>query len=469
MLRSLLCVVIAASFSTGAIARSNADPVMLRWNQEVLDAIIENSQGPTVAARSIGIVYTAAYNAWSKFDEVALSTTSGGAHRRPLIERNDRNKRTAVSYAIHTAMADLFPKSKAQIDKAMRDLGYDPLNMSTDVDAPWGLGRFEALTLIRQRHQDGSNQLQNYLDTTGYRPVNDWNNVVDVEKWQPPVFKFPDGRAVQTSFLTPHWGHVTPFADVVVTDVELVPPAPRDSKKFISQAREVITYTENLNNLTKVIAEYWADGPGTATPPGHWCEITAWVIRRDGMGVDDSVKLLFMVGNSLMDSAIVCWHHKVKYDYVRPLTAIQYLFPDEEFIAFTGYETGMRRVKGKDWLPYQPLSFITPPFAEFPSGHSTFSMGAATILRLYTGSDHYGRSVTIPVGWSNHEKGVPTVPVTLSWETYSVTARQSAMSRLYGGIHFMDGNLEGARAGEMCAIAVYEKATALIDGTYTPP
>jgi hypothetical protein len=90
-------------------------------------------------------------------------------------------------------------------------------------------------------------------------------------------------------------------------------------------------------------------------------------------------------------------------------------------------------IDGGDWLPYQPATFPTPPFPEYPSGHSTFSAAGATILALFTGSDTFGGSVTIPAGSSTVEPGIsPRTDVTLSWPTFTAAANEAGISRRYG-------------------------------------
>jgi hypothetical protein len=116
-------------------------------------------------------------------------------------------------------------------------------------------------------------------------------------------------------------------------------------------------------------------------------------------------------------------------------------------------------MRGEEWRPYQPASFITPPFPEFVSGHSTFSAAAATVLARFTGSDAFGLSVTIAPGSSLIEPGLtPARPITLAWPTFSAAADEAGMSRRYGGIHFADGDLAGRALGRQVGGLVWERA-----------
>jgi hypothetical protein len=105
--------------------------------------------------------------------------------------------------------------------------------------------------------------------------------------------------------------------------------------------------------------------------------------------------------------------------------------------AWAGPHRGAAVIDGETWLPYQLPSFVTPPFYEYVSGHSTLSAAAAEVLRRFTGSDRFGHQATIPVGWSKAEPGtVPAKPVVLSWATFTDAADEAGISRRYGCIHF---------------------------------
>lgn len=127
-------------------------------------------------------------------------------------------------------------------------------------------------------------------------------------------------------------------------------------------------------------------------------------------------------------------------------------------------------IDGEAWMPYQPSNFQTPPFAEYVSGHSTFSMAAATVLEQFAGSDRYGACATFPAGWSKVEPGIaPAREVELCWDTFSSAAEEAGISRLYGGIHFRQANEEGLAMGRKIAEQVWMKAQQYFQGTMAPP
>jgi vanadium-dependent haloperoxidase-like protein len=226
-----------------------------------------------------------------------------------------------------------------------------------------------------------------------------------------------------------------------------------------------------LTDEQKMIAEYWADGPHSELPPGHWDLFAQFVSRRDHhgahkSGIDADVKLFFALTNAIFDAGICCWDNKRFFDSVRPITAIRYLFRGQRVRAWGGPYQGTRSMDGADWLPYQAPTFPTPAFPEYSSGHSTFSAAGAEILRLFTGSDRFGGWVTFPAGSSKFELGrVPAADMTLRWETFSDAANQAGLSRRYGGIHFEQGDLDGRAAGRLVARLTWAKAQSYIDGT----
>ena len=200
----------------------------------------------------------------------------------------------------------------------------------------------------------------------------------DADRWQP--LRLPSG-AVQ-AFATPHWYRVTPFA--LRSAAQFRPDGPtahvdaqgRPNQAYLRQVRETLRDSRQLDDRSKSIAAYWWDGPSTELPPGHWCLLAQYVSRRDHHSVDQDAKMFLALTGALLDASIAAWG---------------------------GPGRGTRPIRGEDWLPYQPAAVVTPPFAEYVSGHSTFSAAAAEVLASFTGSRQFGLSVTIPAAarcWS---------------------------------------------------------------------
>jgi membrane-associated phospholipid phosphatase len=407
------------------------------------------------------------YDAWAAYDKKARGTQLGKSLRRPSVEHTDQNKTEAISFAAYRALVDLFPTQKSSFDAFLISKGFDPNNTTTDTTTPAGVGNVACEAVLDFRHSDGSNQLGDlhagaYSDYSNYQPVNSSNQINDPNRWQPIQI----GTNVQ-KFITPFWGQVTPFALKSLKQYKLKPPAKFGTDAYLAQAEEVISYSAVLTDTTKVIAEYWADGPDSELPPGHWGLFATFVSNRDNHTIDEDVKMFFAMNSALLDASVWTWGIKREYDYVRPVTAIHYLFAGRNIKAWAGPNLGTQTILGQNWKPYQAASIVTPPFAEYVSGHSTFSAAAATVLKLYTGSDVFGHSITVPAGSSRVEPGlVPASNVTLSWATFTDAADEAGISRRHGGIHFIDADVEGRRVGKLIGVAALKKAGQLFGQSF---
>ena len=179
----------------------------------------------------------------------------------------------------------------------------------------------------------------------------------------------------------------------------------------------------------------------------------------------EDTKLFFALTNAIFDAGIVALDAKHAFDSVRPITAVPYLLHGQQIRAWGGPGKGTVTMDARFWIPYQPSTFPTPPFPEYVSGHSAFSAAVATILRLVTGSDLFGASVTFPAGSSKIEPGVtPSAPVALPWRTFTDAANEAGISRRYGGIHFRAGDLMGRAVGRIVAYQAWIKAQNLWNG-----
>jgi len=448
-----------------------ADTVVVVWDEALLAAVRANPPGPTIVARALAVLHTSMFDAWAAYDGTAVPTTARRGWRRPQAEATDANKVQAVSFAAYRAAVDLFPAEKARFDSVLRGLGYDPSDTSTDPATSSGVGNLAASGVLELRHRDGSNQLGDlhagaYSDYTGYQAVNTPTTVVDPNRWQPLTVVNSAGQAQTQVYTTPHWGNVIPFALTSGSALRPGPPATYPSQAYTDQAVEIITISAGLNDVQKVTAEYFADGPSSEFPPGHWALFGQFVSRRDAHSLDADVKMFFALGNALLDASICAWDAKRAYDSERPGTAIHFLFAGQTIQAWGGPFQGTRSIRGEDWQPYQLSTVRTPPFPEYFSGHSIFSASGAEILKSFTGSDTFGNSVTIRARSSVGEPGVvPTNDVTLSWPTFSDAADAAGMSRRWGGIHFAQGDLIGRALGREVGAMVWAKAKTYFDGT----
>lgn len=426
------------------------------WNQRMLEGIVSNRTNPPAGSRIMAITSTAMYDAWAAYDPDADGVMFGEGLRRPDAEHTDANKAKAVSFAAYRVLTHYFPDQADRYEQFMVQMGYDPANTTTDTSTPEGIGNVVAQAILDDRRTDGSNEANGYADTTGYTPVNTATTLNDPGRWQPQPGQ---------SFLLPHWGTVRPFAITNLAALRPNPPQVLNTPGYDAQAEEIRSISAGLTDRQKMIAEYWAGGPGTVTPPGYWQQIAQEVSASRGQTLDEDVQMFFILGNAVMDAAICCWEAKVFYDYCRPITAVRHVFNGQQIQAWGGPSLGTQTIAGETWRPY----IATPPFAEYTSGHSTFSAASAQALRLFTGSDALGLSVTLAPGSSSVEPGVtPAQTVVLSWGTFTEAAQEAGISRVYGGIHFSDGNLNGQAAGTSIGQQVYDRAMEYISGSAIP-
>jgi hypothetical protein len=467
-------------------AAADGDSVVLGWNQQVLDTITATRTPPTIAARALAVVHTAIYDAWAAYDPVAVGTRLGAGLRQPAGERTLENKNRAISVAAYITLVDLFPARQAIYAQRMADLGYSV--DGSDTSAAADVGATAAGAVLDFRHRDGANQLGDmpggtpgvaYSDYTGYQPVNTWDQVKDPDRWQPLCVPLPPPGAtactgrIQT-YLTPQWGHVTPFA--LTSASQFRPPGPytylgpdgKPSGQYVDEVDKITQYSKQLDDTRKTMAEYWEDGPGTVTPPGHWNQFAQWVSRRDSNTVDEDARMFFALNGALLDASISAWEGKGHWDSVRPITAVRFLLKGKIIQAWGGPYKGPSYIKGEDWIPYRPANEVSPPFAEYASGHSTFSAAAAEVLTAFTGRGNFELKVTIPAGSSHVEPGaVPAKPITLSWTNFRYAAEQGGLSRQYGGVHFEHGDKDARAAGASVGKNAWAKALTYFNGTAT--
>jgi hypothetical protein len=282
----------------------------------------------------------------------------------------------------------------------------------------------------------------------------------------------------------------------------------------------------------RVLAEYWADGPRSETPPGHWNVVANDVgdrlgrpLRIAGLGrelnrLEWDVKLYFALNGALHDAAIACWGVKRKYDYVRPISMIRYMggrgqssdptlpsyhaeglplvpglielvtaestAPGERHEGLAGEEgkiairswpgqppdpvtqvAGVHWVLAVNWIPYQKDTFVTPAFAAYTSGHSTYSRAGAEVMTRFTASEFFpgglGEFTAARDAYLTVERG-PSETVTEQVATYYDAADNAGQSRLLGGIHVASDDFGGRRMGATIGPAAYALALEYFSG-----
>ena len=450
---------------------------VVQWNDTALQAMRAQRPGAPMAARSLAVAHTAMYDAWAAYDATALGTRHRAALRRPASDHNAHNKSVALSFAAYAALVDQFPAQKGMFDARMAALGLNPAHARHEAGTPQGIGTLAAASVVADCHHDGANQLGDlspgrppYSDYTGYTPHNPAmlvlastprSAIADPGRWQPLTFRNASGALVTQTFAAACWPRVAPFALRTASQYRPGPPALFGSAEYVEQARYLLEVQLALTERQKVITEYWAGGPTGELPAAYWCQFAQLVSERAGNGDDQDVKLFFALANASFDAGIAAWDAKVYYDSARPITALRYLMGGKQMtgFGFEGPAGGRRLIDGAAWMPYQAASLPTPPFADHVSGHSTFSAAAAEVLRLFTGSDRFDHAVKVGAGALLYQPGMPSEEMVLRWATFSDAAAEAGISRIYGGIHFLNADTAGRTLGRKVGADVFERAS----------
>ena len=231
--------------------------------------------------------------------------------------------------------------------------------------------------------------------------------------------------AQQQTPLLPNWGKNRTFAMANGAACPLpAPPAYSEDRnsEFYRQALDVYDTVRNITPEQRAIARFWSDDPMLSpTPPGHWMAIALAQLELEQAGLDRSVDVLMRVGVAVADAFVACWHSKFAYDLLRPVTYI-------------------RRVIDPKWEPL----LITPPFPEYPSGHSTQSGAAAAVLSHLFGGNHAFVD-------STHERDGLAAR---AFPSFHAAAEEAGISRLYGGIHFRAAIERGLDQGRCVGTSV---------------
>lgn len=375
--------------------------VILRWNEEALEAIRENKTPPPQAARVLAILHVGLYDSIN---------TIYSTHEPYLVRLRavaDIDPIAGCCGCAETILVALFPKRSDRF-RQVRDQMLEAVPPGAARRRGLDLGTHVARRILDDRKAD-----------TG---KGDYRVPVAIGIWRPT----PPGKEQP---LLPGWGEVRPFG---VRDKRKFRPAdPPDltSDEYAQDFNEVkgLGGVDSLNRTADqaLVAYFWNDGSGTCTPPGHWNLIAQEVSSIKKLSLAENARLFALLNLALSDAGICCWHCKFRFRFWRPITAI--------------HESG--RDANEDTVPdpkWKPL-LESPPFPSYTSGHSTFSGAAAGILRGVLNED-----VPFTIGSDG-------LPGRRHYKSFRDAALEAGRSRIYGGIHFEFDNREGLAVGAAIA------------------
>lgn len=398
--------------------------VATEWFRVVLPAIQQTpGQSPPVAARTLAYLGLGLYE----------STVAGTPGRRsfagqlseleslPAAQPDEVLHWPTVANATMAALTQMLlpnapPDWKARFEALERNMpvaqsaDFDPAQRTPEVIIRSEThGKLLAMALMTWARTDGGH------DPTGARRTRLDAAYVSPSgpgAWvpTPPRFARP---------LLPNWGDNRPFMPGALQ--RCAPPGPprydeTPGSAFHREADEVRRAGVQPTEEQRRIALYWADDPGkTPTPAGHWAWILTDLLRDRKAKLPEAAEQYARLTMAMSDAFVATWRVKYQVNLLRPVTYIQLAFD-------------------ANWLP--PL-METPPFPEYPSGHSVQSGSAAAVLEAFHGKDtafedraHNDR------GWGPQR-----------FRSFAAAAEQAALSRMYAGIHFRSGIEHGTAMG----------------------
>ena len=376
----------------------------ITWNQATLEAVRRASMYPETATRIMAMVGIA------QFDTLAAIESSAAF----LVKQDfsgEIDTGLALAKAAHTVLYASFPNQRISLDEIL----------ATAVAAvPDGVAKTNALALggsigqavVDIRAADGSANYVEYSasDTPG--------------RWRPTAPSFEVAEE-------PQWAELTPFALESASQFQLPPPPDLTSAEYaaaLAEVRELGSASSATRTADQAEqAQFWSDGRGSYTPPGHWNQIAQQIAQSQGNSLAANVRLFAKLNVALADAAIASWNTKFAYSLWRPIDAIQQ----------ADLDGNAATTKDEAWLPL----LITPPHPEYVSGHSTFSAAAATVLQASFGD----------VAFSTNSFTLPGV--TRDYTSFQQAVDEAGRSRIYGGIHFEFSNEGGKTLGAQVASA----------------
>jgi hypothetical protein len=393
---ALLMVTIALR----AASVAHAD-VVTDWNRAALDAIRANRTSPPQASRALAILHASIYdaiNGITRSHEPYFVQSDGPA---------SASSEAAASAAARAVLVALFPEDSTRFDDLHAAItAATPVSPRKQMGLEWG--EHVAREILAWRASDNADAV--VAAPSGSGPG----------LWQPTPPAF-------AAYLLPQWAFVLPFA--LPASAFMRPPGPPSlaSPEWVADYNEVKRLGAAVGSARtpeqSQIALFWSDGPGTETPPGHWNRLAQRVSADHRASLEETARLFALLNLAMADAAICAWDAKYAYNFWRPVTAIR-----------NGEADGNpATVADPEWTSF----IVTPPFPDYVSGHSTFSGAAAAVLAGFYGTDN--------VSFTLGSDGLPGV--TRAFSSFTAAAKEAAVSRLYGGIHFRTANEDGLSAG----------------------
>lgn len=408
-------------------ASSFSAAVATDWMQLDL-LLVQQTPGfsPPVAARALGYLGLTLYESMvpGMPQYRSLSGQLNELESLPWAQPDEPLHWPTVANAAMAAMSRMMfsnasAENKAKIDQLERNIpikwerDFDPATVTPDItNRSETFGRLMAMAIMTWARTDGGHEAwgplrrsrQNYVPPSG------------PGKWSPTPPAFAPA-------LLPWWGEVRPFVLKSAAVCEAPPPPPysEDPQSVLyKEAVEVYNVAKQATQEQRQFALYWADDPlKTPTPAGHWAYIANDVLKQRKADLAQAAQTYVQLNLAMADAFIAGWRTKYLTNVLRPVTYVQLLIDS-------------------NWTPEL---MPTPPFPDYPSGHSVQSSAASGVLSQLFGADTaFTDNAHNDRGWGPR-----------TFKSFKAAANEAALSRMYGGIHYRNAVVGGQVQGECVA------------------
>lgn len=368
---------------------------VIRWNEIARRLVIKNNMVPPMASRAYALLSAAQYDAliaawYNKYLYNRQSPSETDASVAPAVGPENNPcypcQHAVVASVSRRVLTYLFPKDADSInywaDREMNSRLYAGTSLRSDIKAGDSLGAMIAGVFINYAMSDGHDAAW-----TGTIPTDPGCWYSSMKPPAPP--------------LLPVWGKVKPW--LLTSLPAMTPPPAYNSPEFKAAVAEVKKYSDTRTAEQLRIAQFWSDGAGTSTPPGHWNQIASDYMKTQNMNELRTARALALMNMAIMDAGICCWDAKYHFWLIRPSQV--------------------------DSTITTPVGL--PNFPSYTSGHSSFSGAAHTVL-----------------GYLFPAKA----------DEFRAMAEEAAISRLYGGIHYRFDSDMGLESGRSVGNTAIQRA-----------
>lgn len=386
--------------------------------QQLTDVIVHDIFSPPVASRIYAYSSIAAYEVLASGDSVyqPLAEQLNGLEPLPAPSQPIHRQVAAIDAFLLTGKALTFSDEKVE---EYRKLWHESLRKR-------GISE-KLLVQTLEYSQKASSHILAWAANDNYKETRTHQKHAigkEPHQWQPTPPAYMEA-------IEPHWYKIRPF--VLDSCSQFMPARPsafsmEKESPFFKEVREVYEVGKNLTPEQKAVASFWDCNPyvmnirGHAmfatkkiTPGGHWMGIAKIACQNENTDIKRTAQVYALTAVSLADAFISCWDEKYRSNVVRP-------------------ETVINRFIDEGWTPL----LQTPPFPEYPSGHSVISTAASVMLSSLFGNEFsFVDSTEVPYGLPSR-----------TFSSFSHAAEEAAISRLYGGIHYMPAITNGVQQGK---------------------